>query len=177
MESIKTITIKDKTYQIQASVDDKGRIISETYLTKEQNQVNWEDVNNKPETIKNIEQKLFEKVDKEDGKGLSQQDFTTTLKNKLDGIDAQANKYMHPDNHPASMITEDTTHRFVTDTEKSTWNNKADAEDIPDISNLATKIELNTKLNTSTYNSEKANFATKADIGDIETILDNIIGG
>lgn len=31
MESIKTITIKDKTYQIQASVDDKGQVISETY--------------------------------------------------------------------------------------------------------------------------------------------------
>lgn len=31
MESIKTVTIKDKVYQIQASVDDKGNIISETY--------------------------------------------------------------------------------------------------------------------------------------------------
>lgn len=49
--------------------------------------------------------------------------------------------------------------------------------EIPDTSQLATKTELNAKLNTSTYNSEKANFATKTDIGDIETILDNIIGG
>lgn len=32
--------------------------------------------------------------------------------------------YQHPDNHPASMITEDTTHRFVSDTEKEKWNNK-----------------------------------------------------
>ena len=32
--------------------------------------------------------------------------------------------YTHPANHPATMITEDTTHRFVTDTEKATWNAK-----------------------------------------------------
>ena len=34
--------------------------------------------------------------------------------------------YVHPSTHPASMIVEDATHRFVTDTEKNTWNNKAD---------------------------------------------------
>ena len=47
-------------------------------------------------------------------------------KKKLDGISAEANKYEHPANHPATMITEDETHKFVTDTEKSTWNAKAD---------------------------------------------------
>ena len=36
------------------------------------------------------------KVDKVTGKGLSTNDFTTTLKNKLDGIEAEANKYTHP---------------------------------------------------------------------------------
>ena len=30
-----------------------------------------------------------------------------------------ANKYVHPESHPASMITQDTDHRFVTDTEKN----------------------------------------------------------
>ena len=34
--------------------------------------------------------------------------------------------YVHPSSHTATMITEDSTHRFVTDTEKSTWNNKSD---------------------------------------------------
>ena len=34
--------------------------------------------------------------------------------------------YVHPSTHPATMITEDSTHRFVTDTEKNTWNDKAD---------------------------------------------------
>ena len=34
--------------------------------------------------------------------------------------------YVHPSSHAATMITEDTTHRFVTDAEKTTWNNKSD---------------------------------------------------
>lgn len=33
--------------------------------------------------------------------------------------------YTHPSSHPATMITEDASHRFVTDTEKITWNGKA----------------------------------------------------
>ena len=48
---------------------------------------------------------------------------------KLDGIEDGANKYTHPSTHPASMITESATKRFVSDTEKTTWNtvtNKAD---------------------------------------------------
>ena len=44
--------------------------------------------------------------------------------NKLNGIEAGANKYIHPANHPASMITQDANNRFVTDAEKSTWNAK-----------------------------------------------------
>ena len=49
-------------------------------------------------------------------------------KNKLDGVEAGANKYTHPDNHPATMITEDETHRFATDTEKAAWNAKASTD-------------------------------------------------
>ena len=36
-------------------------------------------------------------------------------------------------------LSEDSTHRTVTDTEKGTWNNKAEASDIPDVSNFITK--------------------------------------
>lgn len=35
--------------------------------------------------------------------------------------------YTHPDSHPATMITQDNTHRFVTDEEKTAWNGKAPA--------------------------------------------------
>lgn len=44
---------------------------------------------------------------------------------KLNGIATGANNYVHPSSHPATMITQDATHRFVTDTEKNTWNSKA----------------------------------------------------
>lgn len=38
---------------------------------------------------------------------------------------ANTYSYAHPATHVASMITEDTSHRFVSDTEKDTWNGKA----------------------------------------------------
>lgn len=46
-------------------------------------------------------------------------------KKKLDGVATGANNYQHPATHPASVIVQDSTHRFVTDTKKSSWNNKA----------------------------------------------------
>lgn len=39
-------------------------------------------------------------------------------KSKLNGIATNANNYSHPATHPASMITEDSTHRFLTDDER-----------------------------------------------------------
>lgn len=53
--------------------------------------------------------------------------FTATLLNKLNGIEENANNYTHPASHPASMIDESVARRFVSDTEKSTWNGKQDA--------------------------------------------------
>lgn len=50
--------------------------------------------------------------------------FTADEKTKLSGIEANANNYTHPSSHPANMITEDSTHRFVTDTEKNAWSEK-----------------------------------------------------
>ena len=65
------------------------------------------------------------KVDKVAGKGLSTEDYTSAEKAKLAGVAAGANNYTHPSSHPASIITQDGTHRFVSDSEKSTWNGKA----------------------------------------------------
>jgi hypothetical protein len=39
--------------------------------------------------------------------------------------------YTHPANHPASIITQDSNNRFVTDVEKNNWDGKADVSDIP----------------------------------------------
>lgn len=49
-------------------------------------------------------------------------------KAKLDGIAEGANNYKHPANHAATMITQDATHRFVSDTQIANWNAKADTK-------------------------------------------------
>jgi hypothetical protein len=57
-------------------------------------------------------------------------DVTTTVagfmsaadKTKLNGVADNANNYTHPATHPASIIVETTTKRFVTDAEKGIWN-------------------------------------------------------
>ncbi len=47
---------------------------------------------------------LSNKVDKVSGKGLSTNDYTTAEKQKLAGISQNANNYIHPASHPASMV-------------------------------------------------------------------------
>lgn len=44
------------------------------------------------------------KVDKVTGYGLTKNDFSDIYKSKLDGIANEANKYVHPSTHPASII-------------------------------------------------------------------------
>ena len=80
---------------------------------------------NDPNFAATVTKQLGQKVDKVTGKGLSTEDYTTAEKQKLAGIAAGANNYVHPSSHPATMIQEDASHRFVSDTEKSTWNDKA----------------------------------------------------
>jgi hypothetical protein len=52
--------------------------------------------------------------------------LSSTDKSKLDGVEAGANAYTHPGSHAATMITEDSDHRFASDTEKGAWNDKLD---------------------------------------------------
>lgn len=67
---------------------------------------------------------IADKVDKEAGKGLSTNDYSTAEKNKLAGVETGANNYSHPASHPPSIVEQDADHRFVTDAEKTTWGNK-----------------------------------------------------
>lgn len=88
--------------------------------------------------IDNVSELDNNKVDKVNGKQLSTNDFTDTQKEKLAGL----SNYTHPATHPAKMITEDSTHRFVSDSEKSNWNNKyspgSDISQAKTLSNLST---------------------------------------
>jgi len=66
----------------------------------------------------------------EDGKGLSTNDYTNTDKAKVDAIPENPEYtdtiYTHPEKHPASMITQDSARRMVSDTQITSWTNKVD---------------------------------------------------
>lgn len=83
-------------------------------------------------------------VAQESGKGLSSEDYTSAEKTKLSGIETGAQVNVKPDwnaasgtsaeilNKPTipsslSDLSDDATHRVVTDTEKSTWSGKQDS--------------------------------------------------
>ena len=55
--------------------------------------------------------------------------FTTHLTDedrlKLDSVEYNANYFIHPDTHPASMIITSPSYRFVSDADIATWNSKA----------------------------------------------------
>lgn len=90
-------------------------------------------------TTVDVDSKLGGKVDKVSGKNLSSNDYTTAEKNKLSGIEAGANNYVHPSTHSADMITETSSKRFVSDSEKSTWNGKLSSVSGQDISRAKAK--------------------------------------
>lgn len=88
-------------------------------------------------------------------------------KDKLDNIENNANNYIHPVNHPASIITEDSTHRFVTDSEKLNWNDKY------------TKSEVDIKIaNISSGGSvDLSNYYNKQDVDtQLSNKVDSIVG-
>jgi predicted NAD/FAD-binding protein len=56
--------------------------------------------------------------------------------------------YMHPLTHPATMIGQDTTHRFVTDAEKYLWNNKWTYNE-----EIIKNVKVNESSNSDTVNN------------------------
>ena len=91
-----------------------------------------------------VTQDISGKVDKVTGKGLSSNDYTDAEKSKLAGLDAGADANVQPDwneadsgqddyikNKPTipstlSSLSDDSTHRLVTDVNIAAWNAKAD---------------------------------------------------
>ncbi|MGG1631795.1 fibronectin type III domain-containing protein [Rossellomorea sp. NRS-1567] len=68
--------------------------------------------------------------------------ISSSNKLTIDGEEQVNTEYTHPESHPASMITEDEGHRFVTDVEKVYWNSKADVSHSHSISDLL-DVEMN----------------------------------
>jgi len=54
---------------------------------------------------------------------IAKRDFEP-VRDKLAGIEDNANNYVHPGTHPPAIIEQDANNRFVTDAEKSAWNGK-----------------------------------------------------
>ena len=76
-------------------------------------------------------QDISGKVDKVNGKSLISDSEIERLANMEDN----ANNYIHPSAHKASMIVEDNTHRFITDLERINWNNKVESSQLHEHSN------------------------------------------
>lgn len=75
--------------------------------------------------------------------------FTTALKTKLDGIATGATNYAHPANHPPSIITQDASNRFTTDTEKTAWNAKQAALGFTPVKNGSGTPEIDAGLESA----------------------------
>ena len=81
-------------------------------------------------------------------------------KTKLDGIASGANAYSHPSTHPATMISTDASHRFVTDSEKSTWNGKAGTSVATQTANGLMSLEDKKKLDGISAKANEVNVDT-----------------
>ena len=76
-------------------------------------------------------QDISGKVDKVNGKSL----ISISEIERLANMEDNANNYVHPSTHKASMIVEDNTHRFITDLERVNWNNKVESSQLHEHSN------------------------------------------
>ena len=102
--------------------------------------------------------------------------MTASDKSKLDGIATGANNYVHPTSHPASIIVEDSTHRFVTDTEKKSWSSKSDFSG--EYKDLVNKPTISSSiLLASNWDSSAKTYSFETDYPnasyDIEVALDS----
>lgn len=132
---------------VQAAV---GDIDVETYVKEKVDEVVG-DVSEKFNTLEKIEDEVYKKVDKVEGKGLSTNDFTDAEKTKLASAltsytetDPTVPAWAKADKKPTytasevgalpnttvipttlAGLAEDATHRVVTDEEKAAWNAKS----------------------------------------------------
>ncbi|MGN2337594.1 hypothetical protein ACTFIN_05640 [Clostridium cagae] len=76
-------------------------------------------LNNDADFAGTITKQLTTKVDKAQGKQLTDENYTLEEKNKLGKIEKEANNYVHPANHSADIIVDNPNKRFTNDAEKS----------------------------------------------------------
>lgn len=81
--------------------------------------------------------------------------------NEIKRIKEIPSAYTHPTNHSPSIIAQDSSNRFVTDTEKSTWNGKVTQTDINNSINAieigGRNLLLNSEIEYTVVNSSMIN--------------------
>lgn len=102
-------TVIDEVKKLISSIDNK-------YNSHILNNSNPHDVTKEQIGLNNVENKSSATIRGE-----------LTKDNIVDGLGYTPiqTQYTHPSTHSASIIIQDATHRFVTDTDKDNWNNKA----------------------------------------------------
>ena len=164
MQTLNQLKIGDTVYDLAAKFDAEDNNIKDTYSTKEYvTQKISELVNSAPETLDTLNElaaalnsdpnfattitnQLGAKVDKEEGKQLSTEDFTTALKTSLESLPGEVQgKYVKPsEGIPKTDLSSEVQESL----------NKADSA-IQDISS---------KVDNSAYSEDKKNFALKTEI-------------
>lgn len=102
--------------------------------------------------------------------------FTTLLKNKLEGIESGANNYQHPLKHIPEDIDTNSSSRFVSESEKATWNSKANALGVDDFyCTGAEKTKLSNLSGINTGDQDLTAFALKITTINSKPLSNNII--
>lgn len=89
--------------ELQSNLNTHQNLPDDPGVTADELKVLWDQAPNEikkyinESLTKELDELLAKKVDKVDGKVLSDINFTNDLFNKLDGINPGANKYVHPD--------------------------------------------------------------------------------
>lgn len=75
--------------------------------------------------ILGLENEVNNKIDKQFGKGLSTEDYTTAEQTKLAGVENNANNYSHPATHSLDIITETEIKKIMTANERTKLANQS----------------------------------------------------
>lgn len=89
---------------------------------------------------------------------------------KFKGISNNANYYVHPNNHPATIVTEDANHKFTTDAEKISWNSHVAGRSNPHVVTKA-QVGLGNVDNTSDANKPISNATLLALEGKMKNVI------
>ena len=132
--------------------------------------------------LKEMGVKIDKKVGEEQGKGLSTNDYTDAAKAKVDAIPANPKytdttydltPYAKTTDLPKNLseLADDETHRTVTDTEKTSWNSKAEKTDIPtklseltNDENFKTETEIKALIKTEAPKQDLSGYAKTTDL-------------